>query len=147
MNERFIILLEKNLNNESTPEEEVELNRLFEENPELKAEFDEQKHIKGIITKMSLKNPSNEFWDFYWEKFSNKIERAFAWIAILIGALIVSGFAIYHAVSEFLADTSTPFFLKIGIALLTLGIIVLLLSVLREKLTIKKRDKYREIQR
>jgi hypothetical protein len=52
-----------------------------------------------------------------------------------------------EAVDQFLADISTPIILKIGIAALTAGLVVLLVSVIREKFSTYKKDQYKEIQR
>lgn len=147
MDNKFIILLEKFMEKEATAEEEKAFLDLINNDPKLREEYEEQKRIKEVMNKMSLENPSKEFWDAYWLSFLNKFERGVAWFAIVLGTIIILGYGIYHAVQAFLADTHTPGFLKFGIAALFLGGVVLLISVLREKLTVRKYDKYKEIQR
>ena len=147
MNERFIYLNEKYLDEDITAEEKSELDDLLASDSELKKEFDEQVRIKGVLTKMKLKNPSVEIWDSYWLGVYNKLERGLAWILVSIGATILLVYGAYEAVSEMLKDTSTPAFVKIGVTALLVGGLILLLSVLREKLFTRKHDKYKEIQR
>lgn len=147
MNERFIILQEKMLNNETTTEEKNEFEELLHSNQNLKEEFEQQKRIKEVLKKMTLKNPSTEIWDNYWVNIYNRVERGIAWIIITIGALILFGFASITAIEKFLEDTQSPFILKIGVAAVIFGAFMLFFSIIREKYFTKKHDKYREIQR
>jgi hypothetical protein len=147
MNERFIYLNEKYLDSDITAEEKSELENLLASDSELKKEFNEQVRIKGVLTKMKLKNPSVEIWDSYWQGVYNKLERGLAWILVSLGAIILISFGTYEAVSEMLQDTSTPAAVKIGVTTLLVGGLILLFSVIREKLFTYKRDKYKEIQR
>jgi len=147
MNEKFIMLSEKYLSNEISDDEKNEFKSILESDEDLKREFEEQRKIKEVMRKMTLKNPAKEFWDEYWTRFMNRFERGVAWIAIVLGSIIVLGYLIYYAIEELLANTDIPNFLKFGIAMLSLGLIVLIFSVIREKLTVRKHDKYKEIQR
>ena len=147
MNERFIILIEKYFDNELSPTEEKEFENLINSNPELTAEFEEQKKIKEVIKKMTLKNPSKEVWDGYWLGVYNKFERGLAWIAISIGAIVFFGYAAIETVNAFIKDTHTPPLAKAGVGILIFGLLVLIFSLLREKLFTSKRDKYKEIER
>ena len=147
MNERFIILLEKYLDNIIENQEEVELINIISNDPLLKKEFNEQKRIKEVLKKMTIKNPSKEIWDGYWIGVYNQIERGAAWIAILIGAVLLIGYGSIEAVDQFFKNTETPIIIKIGTIALVFGIGVLLFSVIREKYFTFKHDKYKEIQR
>ncbi|GBD86426.1 hypothetical protein BMS3Abin03_00346 [bacterium BMS3Abin03] len=147
MNERFIVLIEKYFAKELSDKEKSELETLLNDNPKLKEEFEEQKRVKEVLTKMKLKNPSREVWDGYWMGVYNRIERGIAWILISIGAIIFFAYASIEAVNSFIKDTQTPPLVKIGIGILIFGILVLLFSLIREKFFITKRDKYKEVQR
>ncbi|MBI9072173.1 MAG: ferric reductase-like transmembrane domain-containing protein [Melioribacteraceae bacterium] len=147
MNERFIYLLEKYFENELLPEEKIEFNSLLENDEELKKEFSEQKKVKEVLSKMSLKNPTNEFWDKYWMSTYNRLERGIAWIVISVGAIILFTYAALEAIEQFFADNSAPIIIKIGIATLIVGFVMLLFSLFREKIFNSAKDKYKEIQR
>ncbi len=147
MNKRFITLLQKYLDDDITQSEKEELNSLINSDAELKKEFEEQKKVQEVLTKMKLKNPSKEFWDAYWTGLYNKIERGIAWIAISIGALILIAYGSIQAVEEFFHDMETPLIVKIGTVILVFGFLVLLFSIIREKFFVSKHDKYKEIQR
>lgn len=147
MNERFIYLIEKYFDNAISGDEEQELNNFLLSDPIIKQEFEEQKIIKVVLNKMKMKNPSSGVWDSYWLGIYRKIERGFAWIAISIGAIVLFAYGIYHTVENFLRDTTTPVTIKWGITLLFVGVVILLISLIREKIFTSKRDKYKEIQR
>lgn len=147
MNERKIILMEKYFDASLSSEEKREFENILLQDKEFKKEFDEQKRIKEVLNMMNLKNPTNEFWDAYWLGIYNKFERGIAWLFISIGAIIVFAYSAFIAVEKFLADTTTPALVKWGSAFLVFGLLFLLYSVIREKLTVGKKDKYKEIQR
>ncbi|VAX19461.1 hypothetical protein MNBD_IGNAVI01-1542 [hydrothermal vent metagenome] len=146
MNERFIYLIERYFSDELTSDEKNEFDSLLL-NKNLRDEFEEQKGVKEVLDKMKLKNPSVEVWDKYWLGIYNKVERGLAWIAVSVGVLILIIYGSIEAVENFLADTQTPGIVKFGISALVIGGIILLFSVIREKLFTGTRDKYKEVQR
>jgi uncharacterized integral membrane protein len=147
MNNRFIYLVEKSFDNTLSGDERIEFNRMLDESPELKKEFEEQLHIKEVLKKMTLKNPTREEWDSYWENTYYRAERGLAWVAISIGAIIFFIIAAYYTVLFFFTDTQTPFIIKAGLGFLIFGFLLLIFSLIREKFFSSKRDKYKEIQR
>lgn len=94
-----------------------------------------------------MKNPFSKMWYGYWLGIYRKIERGFAWTAISAGLIIFVGFVIINAIDAFLKNTTTPLILKWGIGILSVGVFILLVSVIREKIFTYKKDKYKEIQR
>ena len=146
MKERFILLIEKYFNKELTHDEKDEFDSLllYEE---YRKEFEEQKRVKEVLSKMKLKNPSAEFWDKYWLRIYNKVERGLAWLAVILGFTILIIYGSIEAVEQFFADSETPGIIKFATSALVIGGLVLLFSVLREKLFTHSKDKYKEIQR
>jgi hypothetical protein len=147
MNEREIYLMEMALDGELSSDEKKEFEKMINENSSIKNEFEEQKRIKGVLMNMSLKNPGKEFWDGYWLSIYNKIERGIAWILISISAIVIAVYGIIEAIQNLLAETDIPVFLKISIIVFVIGIVILIFSLLREKIATNKVDKYKEIQR
>ena len=82
-----------------------------------------------------------------WENTYNRLERGLAWLAVFMGALFLIGFASVEFVNQLYADNTTPAIIKVGTVSLVFGLLVLLFSVIREKLFTYKNDKYKEIQR
>ena len=147
MNERFIYLLENYFDKNLSPEEETEFFKLIDKDPKLAEEFEEQKRVKEVLSKMMLKNPTQEAWDSYWLGIYNKIERGLAWIFISVGAVIILSFAAIKIVERFLETDNIPFLYKGGIFILVIGFVILLISLVREKFFKYRNDNYKEIQR
>ena len=84
-----------------------------------------------------------------YEPMDNAIRKLkiFAWIIFSVGAVIVLSFIAINVVEGLLETNNIPLFYKAGIFLLMIGIVILFVSVVREKLFTYKNDKYKEIQR
>ena len=65
----------------------------------------------------------------------------FGWLAILVGMAAVLGFAGYALAS----DVEVPLTIKLAVAVVTLGFVVLLAYVLRIRFGARGRDPYEEI--
>jgi general stress protein CsbA len=139
--------MEKYFDGEISDPDSKELNELLNSHDDYRKEFEEQKKIKEVLKTMKMKNPSSELWDGYWEKTYNRMERGLGWLAVFLGALILIAFASIEFVDQFYTNSSTPLIVKIGVTSLVFGFLVLLFSVIREKLFTHKSDKYKEIQR
>lgn len=147
MTDRFILLLEKYFDEGLNKDEKQEFEHLINSDDKYKKEFEEQKRVKEVLSKMKMKNPSNEVWDSYWLGVYNQIERGLAWIIISIGAILLLGYGAVHMVENFFEDTQTPPVIKYGAAAVAVGFVILIISILREKLYTGTKDKYKEIQR
>ena len=145
--EREIYLLELALENQLNDDERREFDNLLNQNDELSKEFEEQKKVKEVLNKMSLKNPTKEFWDGYWLGIYNRIERGLAWILISISAVLLASYAAYQAVTKFFSENNMPEFIKVAIVVFVVGSVILVISLIRERIFSYKRDKYKEIQR
>jgi hypothetical protein len=145
--ERFYQLLMAAVDQELTSSELKEFNHLVETNPGFQKEWEQYKKLKEVTQAMKFKSPSKEVWDNYWLNTYNKIERGIAWIIFSIGAIILITYGLFKAVEAIIADPQLQGIIKIGIIAVLLGLVILLVSVVREKLFIKRSDPYKEIQR
>ncbi len=145
--ERFYQLLMGAVDQELTSSELKEFNHLVETNPGFQKEWEQYKKLKEVTQAMKFKSPSKEVWDNYWLNTYNKIERGIAWIIFSIGAIILITYGLFKAVEAIIADPQLQGIIKIGIIAVLLGLVILLVSVAREKLFIKRSDPYKEIQR
>jgi len=103
--------------------------------------------IKEITGKMKFKKLPEFYWDDYWKHIYNRIERGLSWIFLSLGAIIVLCFAGWEFLGAIIDDQNIHPFLKGGIFIFVTGIIVLIVSILREKLMVRRVDKYREVER
>ncbi len=97
---------------------------------------------------MKYKEPSDEVWQRYWSKIYNKLERGLGWILISIGAIILLFYGGFKAVESLIKDPTLAVFLKVAILVLLAGIVILFVSVVRERIFTYKKDKYaKEVKR
>ncbi len=143
----FAELLTKALDQELSEQEQQLFQTLLAKHPEWRQEWLKQKKLKEVMQTMKFKNPPSEIWDTYWVKVYNRIERGLAWILFSIGAIIVLIYSFYHLVDRILTDPELNPLLKTAILMLIAGLAILTVSVIREKLFVRKKDPYKEVQR
>jgi ferric-dicitrate binding protein FerR (iron transport regulator) len=145
--ERARHLMMAALDGELSPGERAELDRLLVSDPEIRAEWDRLRKVKEVTHMMSYREPPAEIWDTYWTSVYNRLERGLGWILVTVGALVLFGYGAWHGIEAILADSGLPGFVKIAVFAFVLGGAVLFVSVMREKLLLRRRDRYREVQR
>lgn len=140
-------LLMRALDDELTAEERQELESLLADDPELRAERKRLGRLKEVTTEMKLRNPPEELWDSYWNSTYSRVERGFGWILVSFSVIVVGGWATWQFVTQLIADTGMPPLVKAGVLAGSLGLVILTVSVLRQRLFVKKTDPYKEIVR
>ena len=147
LSERELVLVNRAIDEMLSREETEELQQLFAARPAVRCEYEAMKSIKEATMELTFKQPPEETWDRYWAGVYSRLERGLAWLLISIGTAVVLAIVGYAAIMKFLEDTSTPLAVKLGVGALLLGGAVLLVSVLREKIVMRKTDKYKEVIR
>ena len=122
----------------------AELDSLLARHPDLAEEWRRFTRLKEVTAGMSLRHPPEEVWDRYWESSYRRVERSLAWILVSAGVVILAGYAIWHAVQALLEDADAPLGLRIAIAAVAIGAVILVVSVVREKLFTARRDPYQK---
>jgi len=135
------------LDNELPDSETNTVKQHLEECPDCCKKYESLNKVKEITGEMKFKKLPEMYWDEYWSHVYNKIERGLSWIFISIGAIIILSFAAWNTLTILINDSQMSTFLKTGIFIFIIGMVVLLVSILREKLMVKKVDKYREVER
>ena len=115
--------------------------------PECRAELEDTRKLEEVMSGMQLKSPPAEVWQVYWASVYNRLERRIGWILLSIGAIVLLLFGGYKAVEGIIRDPGIPLLLKSGILLALAGGAVLLVSVLRERLFVRTRERYKEIEK
>jgi hypothetical protein len=140
-------LLMRALDEELTPGEQRELDLLLADDPVLRAERERLGRLKEVTADMKLRNPPEELWDGYWNSAYSRMERGIGWILVSFSVIVVGGWITWQFVTELIADTEMPPLIKAGILAGSLGLVILLVSVLRQRLFVKKTDPYKDIVR
>ena len=100
--------------------------------------LEEMSALKEVTDSMKLAELPEAVWEKYWNSVYNTIERSVAWFLFICGALILSGYWVYRVITE----PGITTIVGLGGMLMLIGFAILLLSVLREKLTVNKSDRY-----
>jgi hypothetical protein len=104
--------------------------------------------IKEVTDGMRFKQLPDSYWAGYWENIYRRLERGLGWILLSVGAILLLSLGAYQTLAGLYADPGISLAVKAGISAAVLGAIVLLVSVLRERLFARKHERYeREVQR
>lgn len=144
---QFHLLMTAALDGELSDEQKREFGNLLSASPDCQREWEEYKKLKEATMQMKFNQPPEEVWDRYWLNVYNRIERGIGWMLTSIGAMIMLFYGAFKAVESILADPQLAWIVKAGILAALAGLVILLVSVIREKLLTHKVDKYKEIQR
>ncbi|MBM3285162.1 MAG: hypothetical protein FJY81_04755 [Candidatus Aminicenantes bacterium] len=115
--------------------------------PECRREYEHMQEIEEVMGMMTLKNPPQEMWNHYWRSVYNRLERGLGWILLSLGAIILLFFGAYKMVEEIIKDTTVPLVLKVGLLVFLAGVVILLISVIREQFFLRKKERYKEIEK
>lgn len=143
----FESLLMQAVDGELTSEEQRQFDDFLKTYPECQKEWLEYKKLKEVTNTMKFKSPPAEFWDNYWLSVYNRLERGIAWLLFTLGSIILLTYGGFKAVEALISDPQLAGIVKFGIMLTIGGLVMLLFSVLREKLILRKEDPYKEVQR
>lgn len=130
------------LDGEISPAERRELEQLAAGSLELREEWRRLARVKEVTTSMTLRNPPEETWDRYWVSVYSRAERGLAWVLLSAGAIVLAAYGLWHAVGALTSDTTMPGFVRVALVCLLTGGAILLLSVVRERLSMWRRDPY-----
>ena len=135
------------IDGEIEPSEEDQLRKILLSDPKWMQEYQELKSLKKMTSKASMKQPKPELWDTYKHTLFTKMERGIGWILFTLGALILLFYGAWSALSEILTDPELVWWLKAAVISGTAGLIILIVSFVREKLYLDKHERYKDIIR
>jgi anti-sigma factor RsiW len=145
--ERIRGLMMAALDGEISPAEQQILEQSLQQNPDLQSEWREMQRVKEVTSMISVRKPPEEVWASYWAQVYARNERKVAWVLISVGAVVLLSWGLWQAVLNVLAELDMPDFIKLAIGVLSVGIVILAVSVIREKLFVNKNDPYKDIER
>ncbi len=131
--------------NDLSEEQKRTIEEHAEQCEECRRELEEMGKFEEVMQKMELKQPPKEMWQVYWTSVYNRMERKIGWILLSIGAIIMLFFGGYKAIEGILEDPSIPLIVKAGILAGLGGLVILLVSVGRERIFVRKRERYKEV--
>ena len=146
--EEFEPMVTGYLDGELAGDQRDRLERHLESCKNCKRELAELTTLKESLTMIKFKEPPDEELERYWRSVYNRLERGVGWILFSIGAIILLCYGAFRLLEGVIKDPTIALVLKVGVVALVFGVVILFVSLLRERLTVRKVDKYsKEIQR
>ena len=82
----------------------------------------------------------------YWQDIYRRTERGLGWFLFSAGAVLLILFGAWQIFNNFFLDPTVSILLKAGVGILLIGLIILLVSIIRERLFSRKHDRYDEVE-
>ncbi|MCK4549165.1 MAG: zf-HC2 domain-containing protein [Candidatus Krumholzibacteria bacterium] len=99
--------------------------------------------VERLTGMMKIRDPQDDFWEAYWKKLFRRLERKTGWLLMIAGAALIILYALWRGVTDFGEIT----FVKVVAVIVAAGFVMLLISVIRERLHQYKTDRYKDIER
>jgi predicted anti-sigma-YlaC factor YlaD len=110
-------------------------------------ERDQFRSLKEVMDPMKFKEPSDKVWEHYWTGVYNRLERGLGWIFVSIASIILISYGLIEWVRSMLGESDVPLLIRGAIIFLVVGFVVLLVSVVRERLFLYGKERYKEVKR
>lgn len=140
-------LMMAELDDEITDDERRRLQEHLHEDPEAAREWERLHQVKEVTTTMTPRQPSDEVWQTYWHSVYSRLERGVGWILFSVGIIVLAGYGIITALEAMFRDTTVPTVVRVAVLLSTLGLAILMISVVREKVFVNRNDSYKDVTR
>jgi predicted anti-sigma-YlaC factor YlaD len=140
--ENYKLLMMRYMDNEITEKEKKEFETHLEDCAECREELKELSKVQEVMENMQYKKPPDEMWKMYWAKVYNRLERGLGWILTSVGAIILIVYGGFKWVENLIQDPGVALIAKIGILTAIVGLAILFVSVLRERIFVSKTDRY-----
>lgn len=141
------IMLAGYIDGELSEEEKREFENYLKNDPDLQKELAAFSKLKEMTGAMHYADIPEAVWDNYWTSLYKRLERGAGWILISISAILFLAIGLYYLLIDFFMNPEITVLIKIAVGTGILGLIVLLISAVRERLFAFKRDRYSEVKR
>jgi len=115
--------------------------------PECAGELKEFRKLKAITDEVILVEPEDRIWQDYWAGVYNRIERGVGWIIFSVSVILLAIYGGFKLIEKIVTDATVGMLLKIGLLALIIGLAVLFVSALRERMYFWSKDRYRNVRR
>src|SRR5690606_22283872 len=110
----------------------------------LRPEVESMRRAVHAADALEFEAPPDEVWDGFAESVLSRTERGFGWTMLLLGGVVLIGWSLYHV----LFDPWAPGAVRAGMGAVGLGGVALFGSVLRQRLLMRRTDRYsRDVRR
>lgn len=130
------------LDGEMTQQNRQRVELHLDECPKCRKTFEEMSELQKSVGQLSFGEMSPQERSEIMNDVSIRTSRGLGWALYIAGIVIVLGYGAY----EFAVDDEIPALIKTGIAGILVGLVLLFVSVLRQRMIASKTDKYTDVQ-
>jgi anti-sigma factor RsiW len=141
--EKYKPLLMGLIDQELTPEESQDVNDHLRRCSGCREEYEEIRETASKINAVSFEEPQDRDLKRIWKSPYSRFVRNSGLFLVLAGWLAL----IFYGLIELFRDSGEPVFSRIAVAAVIIGFLVLLISVIRERMITFRTDPYKEIKR
>jgi len=135
------------LDNELSDEQKNRFEEHLAGCPECAGELKEFQKLKAITDEVTLVEPEDRIWQDYWNGVYNRIERSIGWIIFSVAAILLAIYGGFKLIEKIVTDATVGMLLKLGLLALIVGLAILFVSALRERMYFWSKDRYRNVRR
>jgi len=114
---------------------------------ECAGELKEFQKLKAITDEVTLVEPEDRMWQDYWNGVYNRIERNVGWLIFSVAAILLAIYGGFKLIETIITDATVGMLLKLGLLALIVGLAILFVSILRERIYFWSKDRYRNVRR
>ena len=131
------------LDGEMSAEEKAEYESHVGDCEACRAELASLGRVVELTNELKLRIPDDEFWEGYWESVYRRSERSVGFFFVIAGVLMVLFYGIFKAVTSPRLLT----YEGISITVILVGLVVIFVSVARERFHESRNDPYKGVRR
>jgi hypothetical protein len=136
-------LLSGYIDNELTQQEQQRVRLHCDSCPDCSRQMTELREMRVRIGAATLSNRDHDFWREDMDDMTVKATRGIGWLLLLGGAIIGAGVGVYEILSS---PSSLSLLEKLVVGGVYGGLLLIFISVLRQRLVERKSDRYKDVE-
>jgi anti-sigma factor RsiW len=140
-------LLSAYVDGELNPADVARVEAHMAENEDTRREVERLRRFNQVTGALRLKEAPPEEWENFWTSFRNRSERSLGWVLLIIGVTIIGIWSLFNLLMALVGTDALPLYVKGGVFAGAAGILILLISVIRERSHKRSRTRYKDVIR
>ncbi len=139
-------LISAYLDGELDPDQRTLVERWLRDDVHARRELEQLQELEAFTGHLELREPPREAWERFHQRVYHRGERRFGWLLLLLGLAVVAGYVLLR-LGALLITAALPLLARLGVLAVAVGLLMLLVSVMRERFFTRKRDRYDDVVR
>ena len=107
-------------------------------------EVERLRELGALTAAFTLRDAPAEAWEVFWRQPLHRAERRLAWVLLAAGVIAVGAWGLWRGATALWSSPGMPIAVKAGIYAAAAGLVVLLVSVARERVFTRARTRYKD---